>query len=108
MNLEELNTLIEKLSETHTREGVFEFAFALIDWMGLQPVEDKKPRLLSPQTQKLKEYLVPVPSTVQPQLYRLTTEGQNIRVRLATLKKIKKLSKGRMLRGRWDGRAPSA
>jgi hypothetical protein len=90
MNLEELNTLIGKLSETHSREGVFEFAFALIDWMGIRPVEDKKPRLLAPQTQKLKEYLVPVPTTVQPQLYRLTAEGQPIRVRFATLKRIKK------------------
>ncbi|TRZ66699.1 hypothetical protein D4R20_00150 [bacterium] len=90
MNIEELNTLIEKLSETGSREVVFEFAFALIDWMGLKPVEDKKPRLLSPQTQKLKEYLVTVPMTVQPQLYRLTADGQNIRIRFATLKKLKK------------------
>ena len=90
MNIEELNTLIERLSETRNREAVFDFAFALIDWMGLQAVEDNKPRLLSPQTQKLKEYLVPVPMTVQPQLYRLTADGQNIRIRFATLKKLKK------------------
>jgi methylase of polypeptide subunit release factors len=90
MNLEELNTLIEKLTEKPGREGVFELAFALIDWIGLQPVEDKKPRLLAPQTQKLKEYLVPVPTTVQPQLYRLTADGQPVRVRFAALKRIKK------------------
>jgi hypothetical protein len=89
MNLEEFNALIEKLSKTCNREGVFEFAFALIDLMGIKPVEDKKPRLLAPGTQKLKRYLVPVPKTVQPQLYRLTAEGQTIRVRFATLKKIK-------------------
>ncbi|MFH1298114.1 MAG: TaqI-like C-terminal specificity domain-containing protein [Bacteroidota bacterium] len=90
MNIGELNTFIEKLSSIRSRDAVFEFAFALIEWMGLQQVEDKKPRLLSPQTQKLKEYLVPVPLTVQPQLYRLTADGQNIRIRFATLKKPKK------------------
>ncbi|NQV03261.1 MAG: hypothetical protein HQ542_11485, partial [Bacteroidia bacterium] len=89
MNIGELNTFIEKLSSTQSRDAVFDFAFALIEWMGLQQVEDKRPRLLSPQTQKLKEYLVPVPLTVQPQLYRLTADGQNIRIRFATLKKLK-------------------
>jgi hypothetical protein len=52
--------------------------------MGIKPVEDKKPRLLTPGTQKLKRYLVPVPKTVQPQLYRFTAEEQTIRVRFAT------------------------
>ncbi|MBL7137343.1 MAG: Eco57I restriction-modification methylase domain-containing protein [Bacteroidales bacterium] len=90
MNIEELNAFIEKLSLTRNRDTVFEFAFALIEWMGLQPAEDKRPRLLSPQTQKLKEYLVNVPLTVQPQLYRLTADGQHVRIRFAALKKLKK------------------
>ncbi|TSA25357.1 MAG: hypothetical protein D4R67_10155, partial [Bacteroidetes bacterium] len=90
MNIGELNTFIEKLSSARSRDAVFEFAFALIEYMGLQPVGEKRPRLLSPQTQKLKEYLVNVPLTVQPQLYRLTADGQHIRIRFAALKKLKK------------------
>jgi len=90
MNIEELNAALGKLSESRNRDSVFAFAYALIKWMGLQGNEGNKPRLLAPQTQKLKDYLVPVPMTVQPQLYRLTADGQNIRIRFATLKKIKK------------------
>jgi len=90
MTLSDLNIILSKLAQNPGREHVLEFAFALTEWMGLKPNADKKPQLLAPQTQKLKEYLAPVPQTVQPQLYRLTADGQSIRVRFATLKKLKK------------------
>ncbi|MBN1199677.1 MAG: hypothetical protein JXA23_10025, partial [Bacteroidales bacterium] len=72
MTLDELNTLLQEMTENPHRDRVFRFAFALIDWMGLTAVANQKPRLVSPGTQKLKEMLAPVPLTVQPQLYRLT------------------------------------
>jgi len=67
-----------------------EFSFAVIEWMGLNAIVDKKAQLLAPQTQKLKDFLAPAPQTTQPQLYRLTADGQNIRIRFAVLKKLKK------------------
>lgn len=90
MTIDTLNTLLREMTANPGREGVFRFAFSLLDWMGLEVVPDQKPRLVSPSTQKLKEMLAPVPLTVQPQLYRLTADGQSIRVRFATLKKLKK------------------
>ena len=57
--------------------------------MNVTPNAGSKPQLVTPQTQKLKEYLFPAPQTVQPQLYRLTADNQNIRVRFAVLKKLK-------------------
>lgn len=67
-----------------------EFAFTLIEWMGLIAHDDKKGQLLAPQTNKLKGFLAPVPKTAQPQLYRLTADGQNIRIRFAVLNNLKK------------------
>lgn len=90
MTLDELNILLARLNSEKKRETVFEFAFSLIQWMGIEPVQDKKPKLLSPQTKKLMDILIPAPLTVQPQLYRMSSETHNIRVRLAVLKKIKK------------------
>ncbi|HNQ67751.1 MAG TPA: TaqI-like C-terminal specificity domain-containing protein [Bacteroidales bacterium] len=89
MNIIDLNQILASLSESK-RENVFNFAFAIMEWMGIEPNGDKKPQLVAPQTQKLKDFLVPAPQTVQPQLYRLSAESQNIRIRFAVLKKIKK------------------
>lgn len=90
MNIGQLNTILGKIADEKSREQIIEFAFALVEWMGIEPNAGNRPQLLAPQTQKLKEYLLPAPQTVQPQLYRLTAEGQGIRVRFAVLKKLKK------------------
>ena len=90
MTIQELNIILNDLSGNPSRDKVIDFAISLAEWMGLKVNADKRPQLLAPQTQKLKEYLVSAPQTVQPQLYRLTADGQNIRIRFAVLKKIKK------------------
>jgi methylase of polypeptide subunit release factors len=90
MTIQELNDLLTQLSQQRTREKVLEFANALVDWMGIKLNDRGKPQLLAPQTQKLKDYLATAPQTVQPQLYRLAADNQNIRVRFAVLKKVKK------------------
>lgn len=90
MILAELNNKLDQLSRQPCRENVLEFAFALIDWMGLQPNKNGTPQLLSPKTQKLREHLENAPQTVQAQLYRLSADDQNIRIRFAVLKKVRK------------------
>jgi methylase of polypeptide subunit release factors len=89
MTLTTINNLLALLKEKK-REHVFTLATALMEWMQVEPVAKEKPPLLSPSTQKLMDYLVPAPFTVQPQLYRLSNDKQNIKVRLAVLKKLKK------------------
>jgi len=90
MTINEINKILAQLSENPSRENVLDFAFALLQWMNIEPNAQNKPQLLSPQTQKLKDFLVPAPQTVQPQLYRLSADNQNVRVRFAVLKKLKK------------------
>lgn len=90
MTLEQLNSILQKLAQHQTRENVLEFSFALIEWMGIESNAVKTPQLIAPKTQKLKDYLVTAPQTVQPQLYRLTADNQSVRVRFAVVKKIKK------------------
>jgi hypothetical protein len=90
MTITDINKIVTDLAEQKTREKVLGFSFTLLQWMGITPNADQKPQLLSPQTQKLKEYLANAPQTVQAQLYRLSADGQNIRVRFAVLKKLKK------------------
>lgn len=90
MTLNDLNKYLSQLAENQTRENILEFAFTLLQWMQISPNTGNKPQLLSPQTQKLKDFLATAPQTVQPQLYRLSADGQNIRVRFAVLKKLKK------------------
>jgi hypothetical protein len=80
MNIIELNQILASLSESK-RENIFNFAFALMEWMGIEPNGDKKPQLVAPQTQKLREFLVPAPQTVLPQLYRLSADTHNVRIR---------------------------
>lgn len=90
MTIDKFNKILQDLAIQPSREKIFELAATLIEWMGFEFAENDKPRLLSPKTQKLKENLFPVPGTVQPQLYRLTSDGQQIRIRFAVLKKLKK------------------
>ena len=97
MTIPELNKLLDNLTQTHSREDVLEFSFALVEFMGLTPNGEKKPQLLSPQTQKLREYLSPAPLTAQPQLYRLNIDSENIRVRFAVLKKLDKRQIGQLV-----------
>jgi methylase of polypeptide subunit release factors len=89
MKITDLNNSLARFHE-QKREHILEFAFTLLQWMDITPSRESKPQLLSPQTQKLKDFLFPAPQTVQPQLYRLSADGQNIRVRFAVLKKLKK------------------
>jgi len=90
MTINDINKSLSQLTENPSRENVLDFSFALLQWMGIEPNVANKPQLLSPQTQKLKDFLAPAPQTVQPQLYRLSADNQNIRVRFAVLKKLKK------------------
>jgi len=89
MTITDINNILETIKEKK-RENVFNFSFALLQWMGVTPNAGNKPQLVSPQTNKLKDFLFPAPLTVQPQLYRLTADNQNIRIRFAVLKKLKK------------------
>jgi methylase of polypeptide subunit release factors len=90
MTLTDINKALSNLAEQPTRENILAFSFELLHWMNITPNADNKPQLLSPQTQKLKDYLANAPQTVQPQLYRLSADNQPIRVRFAVLKKLKK------------------
>ena len=90
MTISDLNTKLSQLEEQPSREIILDFSFTLLEWMGITTNIGRKPQLLSPQTQKLKDYLATAPQTVQPQLYRISEEKQNIRVRFAVLKKLKK------------------
>lgn len=92
MELKVLNDILSRLEEDREngREHILALAAALIDWMGFRYAENSKPRLLDFQTIRLKEALAPAPVTGQEQLYRLTAEGQQIRVRFAVLKKYEK------------------
>ena len=90
MTAQRLHQILGELNQTPSRDKVIGFAYALLEWMGLAVVEGKKGQLLAPQTQKMKDYLVPAHITSQPQLYRLTADGQSIRVRFAVLKTLKK------------------
>ncbi len=97
MTIADINKILSRLAENPSRESILDFSFALLQWMGIEPNAQNKPQLLSPQTQKLKDFLAPAPQTVQPQLYRLSADlsadkagNQNIRVRFAVLKKLKK------------------
>lgn len=85
-----LTELAAETSNEKRRTIVLVLSFALLEWMKIEPNTGNKPQLLSPQTQKLKDYLATAPQTVQPQLYRLSADNQNIRVRFAVLKKLKK------------------
>ncbi len=90
MTINDINKILSRLAEQPTRENVLDFSFSLLQWMNIEPNAGNKPQLLSPQTQKLKDFLAAAPQTVQPQLYRISADNQNIRVRFAVLKKLKK------------------
>jgi hypothetical protein len=90
MTITDINTALSNLAEQPTRENILAFSFEVLQWMNITPNTENKPQLLSPQTQKLKDYLANAPQTVQPQLYRLSADNQPIRVRFAVLKKLKK------------------
>lgn len=97
MTINDINKILSRLAEQPTRENILDFSFGLLQWMNIEinagnPPDGRagKPQLLSPQTQKLKDFLLTAPQTVQPQLYRISADNQNIRVRFAVLKKLKK------------------
>lgn len=94
MTITDINKILSQLAENPTRENILDFSFALLQWMNIEPNPAdggrNKPQLVSPQTQKLKDFLATAPQTVQPQLYRISADNQNIRVRFAVLKKLKK------------------
>lgn len=92
MDLAQINDILTLLENDRKngRAHILSLSAALIDWMGFAFAENDKPRLLDFQTLKLKEALAPAPITGQEQLYRLTADGQNIRVRFAVLKKFDK------------------
>jgi len=92
MTLQSLNDILLKLGKEHKRENILEFSFALIEWMGLEPASGGTPRLVAPRTQKMREYLVSHTVTNQPQLYRLTSDSQLVRIRFAVLNKVRKES----------------
>ena len=87
--MNDLNSRLAQITENPSRENILNLSFALLQWMGIAPNKDSKPQLLSPQTQKLKDFLAPAPQTAQPQLYRLSADNQNIHVRFSVLKKLK-------------------
>jgi adenine-specific DNA-methyltransferase len=89
MTITDINKILATLQE-QKRDNVLDFAFALLQWMNIEPNGENKPQLLTPQTQKLKEFLATAPQTVQPQLYRISADNQPVRVRFAVLKKLKK------------------
>lgn len=92
MELNDINRILSQLADdkANGRNHILTLAAALIEWMGLQFVENSVPRLLDFQTLKLKEALVGAPVTGQEQLYRLTAENQPVRVRFAVFKKYDK------------------
>lgn len=92
MELTKINDILAQLEndKANGRNHVLSLAAALIEWMGFAYAENNKPRLLEFKTLKLKEALAPAPVTGQEQIYRLTAEGQNLRVRFAVLKKFDK------------------
>lgn len=90
MTIADINKILSQLAENPSRENILDFSFGLLQWMNIEPNAANKPQLLSPQTQKLKDFLATAPQTVQPQLYRISADNQNIRVRFAVLKKLKK------------------
>jgi len=90
MTINDINTILSQLAENPSRENILDLSFGLLQWMNIEPNAANKPQLLSPQTQKLKDFLATAPQTVQPQLYRISADSQNIRVRFAVLKKLKK------------------
>ena len=90
MTTADINKILSQLASAPSRENVLVLSFALLEWMSIEANAGNKPQLLSPQTQKLKDYLATAPQTVQPQLYRLSADNQNIRIRFAVLKKLKK------------------
>ncbi|MCX6222789.1 MAG: N-6 DNA methylase [Bacteroidia bacterium] len=90
MSVNDINIVLAQLTKDPSRENILDLSFSLLQWMGIEPNTGNKPQLLSPQTQKLKDFLATAPQTVQPQLYRLSADNQNIRIRFAVLKKLKK------------------
>lgn len=90
MTLTDLNNSLQQLASKQNRESILDFAFALMNWMGIEPNSGNTPQLLAPKTQKLKEYLENAPKSVQSQLYRISADSQPIRIRFAVLKKLKK------------------
>ncbi|HEY5124952.1 MAG TPA: hypothetical protein VIK14_14565 [Ignavibacteria bacterium] len=88
MSIKKITDILEKLRIHYSKENVLEFSFALLEWMGLKPIDHKIPQLILPKNDDLKKHLVNTDKTLQPQLYRLTSDNQSIRIRFAVLKKV--------------------
>lgn len=92
MEITKINGILEQLSSDpkNGRDHILSLSRTLIEWLGFEWVENDRPRLLDFKTLKLKEALAPAPITGQEQIYRLSAEGQELRVRFAVLKKYDK------------------
>ncbi|MEI2674367.1 MAG: hypothetical protein V9F05_10030 [Chitinophagaceae bacterium] len=90
MTLTDINKALSNLADQPTRENILAFSFELLHWMNITPNADNKPQLLSPQTQKLKDYLANAPQTVQPQLYRLSADNQASKGSFCRIEKTEK------------------
>jgi type I restriction-modification system DNA methylase subunit len=92
MELTGINDILSRIEAEpeRGRDHILSLCAALIDWMGFGYVEQGTPRLLDFQTIKLRDALVPAPVTGQEQLYRLTADGQDVRIRFAVLKRMEK------------------
>jgi hypothetical protein len=62
MTIADINKILSQLAANPTRENVLDLSFALLQWMNIEANKDPdkigtgKPQLLSPQTQKLKDF----------------------------------------------------
>ncbi|MDX2047902.1 MAG: TaqI-like C-terminal specificity domain-containing protein [Chitinophagaceae bacterium] len=94
MTIEAINDKLAQVAEEtvalNRRSKLLELSFAIMDWMGIAPNGDYLPQIVAPKTQRLHEYLLHAPLTKQGQLYRMSANTENIRIRFAVLKKLKK------------------
>lgn len=77
---------IKKAKTFKDRDDIISFAGELLDFMGI--AREGAPRGLTPQTQTLRHMLAFTPHSNQPQLYRMSTEGQRVRAHFAVFKNL--------------------
>lgn len=64
MTINDINKILSRLAENPTRENILDFSFGWLQWMNIEPNAGNKSQLLSPQTQKLKDFLATASQTV--------------------------------------------